>query len=810
MDLTQTKLSKGEWESIEVPVSQDELAILKMICNGYHNVTIKHNTHLSLIGYLKIQYSESMEDFLYKRYFQGIIEKQQKIYDHKYAPTVTSKKTIKKADQIRIENIESKSRNFLKTIFEYVLLDIIQNLLKTYSGETKKWNYYYYTLYHLAQYNVICINKYVYEYCRHILDLFKDNIKNVDLILKSDQYIEKNKFLLKYADITLYEHQKQLFTVCKQPNPKLVLYIAPTGTGKTLSPIGLSEKFKVIFVCAARHVGLALAKAAISCEKKVAFAFGCKDPGDIRLHYFAAKEYVKNRRSGSIFKVDNAIGDRVEIMICDLESYIPAMHYMRSFNDVSNLIMYWDEPTITMDYQHHELHATIQKNWQNNIVPNVILSSATLPKQHEIGDAIAHFRSKFSDSSIHNIMSHDCKKTIPIINKDGYMVLPHMMFPEFKDLVQSIEHCKENKTLLRYMDLKVILRFISYMTEKELITKNKYKMDRYFPELLDITMNRIKEYYLELLSLIKDEDWDRIYADFQGIKKKRLESVAYMTTKDSHTFTDGPTIFLADDIEKIATFCLKSAKIPDVVIQDIEDAIEHNNTLNEKIIELEKEVEFKEGPAKKETVVKDRRVNIRQRIGGQDKLKEDIEVRELKKKIQRLSDQFKTVALSHLFVPNKPEHKENWMSFTSLEESLGNEFTCDISEKIVEQIMKLTNVSDNWKILLLMGIGVFTTHDNKEYTEIMKRLAEEQKLYLIIASTDYIYGTNYQFCHGYIGKDLAGLSQEKIIQSMGRIGRNNIQQDYTLRFRDDGLIHKLFKEEKDKPEVINMNRLFSE
>ena len=810
MDLSQTKLSKGEWESIEVPVSQDELAILKMICKGYHNVMIKHNTNLSLIGYLKIQHSESMEDFLYKRYFQAIIEKHQKIYTHNYAPAVTSKKTIRKADQIRIENIESKSRNFLKTIFEYVLLDIVHNLLKTYSGETKKWNYYYYTLYHLSGYCVTNINRYISEYCNHILSLFQKEIKNVDLILKSDLYIEKNKYLLKYADITLYQHQKQLFTACKQPNPKLVLYIAPTGTGKTLSPIGLSENFKVIFVCAARHVGLALAKAAISCEKKVAFAFGCKDPGDIRLHYFAAKEYVKNRRSGSIFKVDNTIGDRVEIMICDLESYIPAMHYMRSFNDLSKLIMYWDEPTITMDYQQHELHSTIQKNWQNNIIPNVILSSATLPKQNEIGGAIANFRSKFPHSIIENIVSHDCKKTIPIINKEGYMVLPHMMFPDFKDLAESIEHCQQNKTLLRYMDLKVILRFIGYMTEKQLITKEKYEMNRYFAELSDITMNHIKEYYLELLSLIKADDWPKIYEDFQGIKKKRLESVAYMTTKDAHTFTDGPTIFLADDIEKIATFCLKSAKIPDVVIQDIEDAIEHNNTLNEQIIELEKEVEFKEGPAKKESAVRDSRVNVRQRSGGQDKLKEDVEVRELKKKIQRLSDQFKTVALSHLFVPNKPEHKDTWMTIEGLESSQGNEFTCDISEKIVEQIMKLTNVADSWKILLLMGIGVFTNHENKEYTEIMKRLAEEQKLYLIIASTDYIYGTNYQFCHGYIGKDLAGLSQEKIIQSMGRIGRNNIQQDYTLRFRDDGLIHKLFKEEKDKPEVINMNRLFSE
>jgi len=44
---------------------------------------------------------------------------------------------------------------------------------------------------------------------------------------------------------------------------------------------------------------------------------------------------------------------------------------------------------------------------------------------------------------------------------------------------------------------------------------------------------------------------------------------------------------------------------------------------------------------------------------------------------------------------------------------------------------------------------------------------------------------------------------------MGRIGRNNIQQDYTLRFRDDKQILKLFTSETDKPEIINMNRLFN-
>ena len=91
----------------------------------------------------------------------------------------------------------------------------------------------------------------------------------------------------------------------------------------------------------------------------------------------------------------------------------------------------------------------------------------------------------------------------------------------------------------------------------------------------------------------------------------------------------------------------------------------------------------------------------------------------------------------------------------------------------------------------------------------MKNLTQQQKLFMIIASTDYIYGTNYQFCHGYIGKDLHNLTQEKTIQALGRIGRGKLQQNYTLRFRDDNIIKKVFLPDDYKPEVNNINKLFS-
>jgi hypothetical protein len=120
--------------------------------------------------------------------------------------------------------------------------------------------------------------------------------------------------------------------------------------------------------------------------------------------------------------------------------------------------------------------------------------------------------------------------------------------------------------------------------------------------------------------------------------------------------------------------------------------------------------------------------------------------------------------------------------------------------------MELT-IDDRLKILLLLGIGSFEIQENTAYTEIVKKLANNKQLLMIIASSDYIYGTNYQFCHELIGKDLTNMSQQKTIQALGRVGRNNIQQEYTARFRDDSIILNLFKQQEHNIEADTMCRL---
>ncbi len=842
MDLKQRKLNKAEWESIEVPVSQSELDVLNLITSGYHNVNIKINHTNSLASFLKIEYSEKMEDYLYNKYFRVQAEKIEtdvkKSHKGFKFDKVDSNVQIKSADKIRLERNDEASLK-KQDIYEQVLL---QHAAKIVNPQSSSFVFHYYTLYKLIRNNVSGINRHVLNLCKKLLEIFSEAVDMANIIGTAVDCIERNTSLLKYSDMVLYEHQKEIYTACKSKNPKLILYMAPTGTGKTLTPIGLSESHRVIFVCAARHVGVALARAAISAKKKIAFAFGCGSAADIRLHYFAAKEFTKNRKSGGIGKVDNSIGDDVEIMICDIKSYLPAMYYMKSFNSDENLIVYWDEPTITMDYPEHEFHEIIKQNWAENLIPNMVLSSATLPKAHELDTTIPDFKDKFPGAEVHNIVSHDCKKSIPIINKDGFVVLPHYLNETYDDLLKTAAHCENYLTILRYFDLKEVVDFITYVN-KNGIASSKMQLERHFETLDDITMTNIKIYYVKLLQNIRPDKWSQVYEHFKVDRQPRIAqnnsidakgvktkppigkpvyngtAGVYVTTKDANTLTDGPTIFISDDIEKIAKFCIQQANIPSIVMEELMKKIEFNNVLNSKISELENNLEFIKEQAEKGMKNSVSSAHAGVSVQGRSKSSKDFkkvnretdedlssrsEIAKIVNEVNSLRQMIKPATLNDTFVPNKHHHLARWAE----EMNATNAFTSDVDDETVNEIMLLNGIDDTWKILLMMGIGVFINHENIKYTEIMKTMADEQKLYMIIASSDYIYGTNYQFCHSYLSKDL-NLTQEKLIQAMGRVGRNNVQQTYTLRFRDDHQILKLFTSDTEKPEIMNMNKLFS-
>jgi hypothetical protein len=270
-----------------------------------------------------------------------------------------------------------------------------------------------------------------------------------------------------------------------------------------------------------------------------------------------------------------------------------------------------------------------------------------------------------------------------------------------------------------------------------------------------------------------------------------------LTTADAHTLTDGPTIYLAEDVEKVGRFYIQQSKIPDSVFAIIQQKIDRNNLIMKQIKKVEQEVEAKSAPSSSST---------------DDKSSKKAEKEPASKEVQKMLEQInemrmaiQTVHLNAMYIPNTRQHLEIWLPKTA--PLVKNAFVPNVDEEDVREIMAL-DVENQQKLLLILGIGVFSKSSDSRYAEIMKRLAYEQRLFLIIASSDYIYGTNYQFCHGFIGKDLTTMTQQKTIQAIGRIGRNHIQQEYTVRFRDDGVCERLFRKATENLEATMMNRLF--
>ena len=872
----QPKLSKAEWNSVEEPVSEDEQKILKMIIDGYNNVNVKHNHNISLLDYSKIEKSDLIENFIYVKFFKSIVLETQKLRNlpeslKQFSIKEEPVKKIKKMDVIRIENVSARITENMANLIEFIFLDLTHNMMKYFCEKNSKFGLYYYTLTHLRGISVTNINTHVFEFIDMAVAHVGENMSLTNVVSNACEFIEQNDNIYKYGDITLYDHQKRLFTVLQRPvdhrdkRSNLVLYIAPTGTGKTLSPIGLSNSYRVIYVCAARHVGIALAKSAISVHKCVAFAFGCETAADIRLHNYSAQVFKVNKRSGGIGKIDNAFGQKVEIMICDVKSYLIAMYYMMAFNERTNLLTYWDEPTIGMDDENADnvLHEITHRNWSENKIPNMVLSSATLPTTDELAPVINDFRSKFNNVIVTEINSHDCKKSITLLNKMGYCVCPHLLHEEYAKMIECVQYCHENKTLLRYFDLAEVTRMINHLSRTDLIPED-YLVDAYFDRsITNIRINSIKVYYLDLLRQIPEDKWPFIYKSMKeslrrclpgekklmpaDIKKSSsIETVSssrfgslnngsalsrtksvfdtltktplelakekslasggiLLTTVDAHTLTDGPTIYLTEDVDKIGNFYIQQSNISKDILDEIMSKIWHNNAIIEEISKLNDELEdmikSEESvkiDSKKDTRKESRMTETDEMLFVKSKRTED--------KINGLKANMKYVSFDTNYIPNTVGHQTIWVSEDKAK-MVDNAFAPNIDQSTVQEIMGL-EIADGLKVMVLLGIGIFSeTTNNSAYNEIVKRLANNKQLFMIIASSDYIYGTNYQFCHGFIGKDLLKMTQQKTIQAMGRIGRNNIQQEYSVRFRDDDIIANLFCPNANNVEAQNMCRI---
>ena len=810
--LNQSPLTLEEWSKVESSIQNEtENLILNMIYNGYNNLNIQCNKYKLLRNYLKLQNKYDYEIFL--SFFKDKLIKINKknLFDLNY--NKGKKVKLSKSDKIKLENsinLLKNNSNLEDTIIEFKLLNELTKYSKYLSKnksikDDKKMVLSFINIFVLYSEFKNEMNIVFSSIIDEIIKLNINNI-NIDYIFKNiSQFYEHNN-IFNYKTLTLYGHQKDLFKVFKDKIsvPKLIFYCAPTSSGKTLSPVALTNQYKVIFVCAAKHIGLSLANYAFNLGIKIGFAFGCNNIDNIRLNYNAVNKYKINKYGKKI--PDYSDGTNVELMICDLLSYEHAMKYMTTFNNTNNLVLFWDEPTIGLDHSQSDLHNIIGHNWKINIIPNVVLSCATLPKEEEIRNIIDNSKTKFENLHFEYIESVDQLSNIRIYDSYGNIIIPHLYFDDYDEMCDFLSF--HGQKYYKFFDCNECAKFLLFL-------QNKFEnscIKETFTKLSDISLYKIKETYVNTILKIEKSEWIKIKSSYYQKYPKKIEVSKEVgvdiTTQHANTLTNGPTLFISDNNENVSKYLLKKANLDNNTIKNIEKKIEHNRNIMKQLIQHRKDYEDKIEQYKEcENKLTDMRLPP--------------DVLELNGLIEKLENSLISLSLETRYKPNTKDHYQKWQSTSEIMYEESNVFTSRLSDIEIKEIVELYNIKPLYKLLTLMGIGVFSNNiiqedkdnkyvieDNNKYIENMKKLAQNKSLYLIIANSDYIYGTNYQFSHCYLSKDIKNLTQEKIIQCIGRIGRQDKNKHFSFRFRSQEHIDIFYGVNKYNIEAENMNKLF--
>ena len=114
---------------------------------------------------------------------------------------------------------------------------------------------------------------------------------------------------------------------------------------------------------------------------------------------------------------------------------------------------------------------------------------------------------------------YSCKKSIPLINKNGFVILPHSITEDYSEILHIVQHCENQLSLLRYFDLAGVVAFIQLVEKNNYIPSN-CKVARNFASLDDVNMLNIKLHYLKVLKNIMDGTWGAVSMQCKQQKQK--------------------------------------------------------------------------------------------------------------------------------------------------------------------------------------------------------------------------------------------------------------------------------------------------
>ena len=127
-------------------------------------------------------------------------------------------------------------------------------------------------------------------------------------------------------------------------------------------------------------------------------------------------------------------------------------------------------------------------------------------------------------------------------------------------------------------DLK---KTIQPMFSRNGLTKN-ISVDSVITKQHDIPISRTMSMSHGQRAFAASQKPSLLTTNFIGDQRSPYKSGVCLTTTDAHTLTDGPTIYLVEDVSRMGNYYAQYSHVPSQVLDSIMEKIEKNNQIQKK------------------------------------------------------------------------------------------------------------------------------------------------------------------------------------------------------------------------------------
>jgi hypothetical protein len=319
--------------------------------------------------------------------------------------------------------------------------------------------------------------------------------KSPELLIEPTKYFKIKNVSTMYP----YEHQFQMIeyakTMLRTRSAFFAFYSAPIGTGKTTSCIGvvnaLSNPMKMLFICTNPSVRTDVANQAYNTGTYFCIVT-MKNKG-IKFTYQNRGARPSTSANTKLYICDPQVG---KLILENANDY-----YFTTYGlTAKNLIVFFDEPTISANHSSTELNNTV---FCHSWLPyGIIYSTATPPSVDKMNELLSDRKALLQHHSVDIITSDLVLIQSSVHLSNGTMINPWNNCLTVEDVENTIQTIHTNPFIARFVTAQGALQLYQQLMMIVPDPTSIPNMPQIFTEFDNLKPNKIREVVIQMLNVL--------------------------------------------------------------------------------------------------------------------------------------------------------------------------------------------------------------------------------------------------------------------------------------------------------------------